>query len=30
MFEDNISLNISRHYAAIMSKYTLYSRELAG
>jgi GNAT superfamily N-acetyltransferase len=30
MFEDNISLNISRHYAAIMRKYTLYSRELAG
>jgi GNAT superfamily N-acetyltransferase len=29
MFEDNISLNISRHYAAIMRKYTLYSRELA-
>jgi GNAT superfamily N-acetyltransferase len=29
MFEDNISLNISRHYAAIMRKYTLYSKELA-
>jgi len=28
MFEDNISLNISRHYAAIMRKYTLYSRDL--
>jgi GNAT superfamily N-acetyltransferase len=28
MFEDNISLNISRHYAAIMRKYTLYSKEL--
>jgi GNAT superfamily N-acetyltransferase len=29
MFEDNISLNISRHYAAIMRKYTLYSKALA-
>jgi GNAT superfamily N-acetyltransferase len=29
MFEDNISLNISRHYAGIMRKYTLYSKELA-
>jgi len=29
MFEDNISLNISRHYAAIMRKYTLYSKDLA-
>jgi GNAT superfamily N-acetyltransferase len=29
MFENNISLNISRHYAAIIRKYTLYSRELA-
>jgi GNAT superfamily N-acetyltransferase len=29
MFEDNISLNISRHYAAILRKYTLYSKELA-
>jgi GNAT superfamily N-acetyltransferase len=29
MFEDNISLNISRHYAAIMRKYTLYSKGLA-
>jgi len=28
MFEDNISLNISRHYATIMRKYTLYSKEL--
>lgn len=29
MFEDNISLNISRHYATIMRKYTLYSKTLA-
>ena len=29
MFEDNISLNISGHYAAIMRKYTLYSKDLA-
>jgi len=29
MFEDNISLNISRHYAASMRKYTLYSKDLA-
>ena len=29
MFEDNISLNISRHYAAVMRKYTLYSKDLA-
>jgi GNAT superfamily N-acetyltransferase len=28
MFEDNISLNISRHYASVMRKYTLYSKEL--
>jgi len=28
MHEDNISCNISNHYAAIMRKYTLYSREL--
>lgn len=30
MFENNISLNISRHYATVMRKYTLYSKELAG
>jgi len=29
MFEDNISLNISRHYATSMRKYTLYSKDLA-
>ena len=29
MFEDNISLNISRHYADVMRKYTLYSKDLA-
>lgn len=29
MFEDNISLNISRHYATVMRKYTLYSKDLA-
>jgi GNAT superfamily N-acetyltransferase len=29
MFEDNISLNISRHYAASMRKYTMYSKDLA-
>jgi GNAT superfamily N-acetyltransferase len=29
MFENNISLNISRHYASIMRKYTLYSKDLA-
>jgi len=29
MFEDNISLNISRHYASLMRKYTLYSKDLA-
>jgi len=29
MFEDNISLNISRHYAAVMRKYTLFSKDLA-
>ncbi len=29
MFENNISLNISRHYATVMRKYTLYSRDLA-
>jgi GNAT superfamily N-acetyltransferase len=28
MFEDNISLNISRHYATVMRKYTLYSKDL--
>lgn len=30
MFENNVSLNISRHYASVMRKYTLYSRELRG
>jgi len=29
MFEDNISLNISRRYARIMRKYALYSKDLA-
>lgn len=29
MFEDNTSLNISRHYASVMRKYTLYSKVLA-
>jgi GNAT superfamily N-acetyltransferase len=29
MFENNISLNISRHYASIMRKYTLYAKDLA-
>ena len=29
MFEDNISLNISRHYAAVMRKYMLYSKGVA-
>jgi GNAT superfamily N-acetyltransferase len=29
MFENNASLKISRHYAAVMRKYTLYSRDLA-
>jgi GNAT superfamily N-acetyltransferase len=29
MFENNISLNISRHYASIMRKYTLFSKDLA-
>ena len=29
MFEDNISLKISRHYATIIRKYTLYSKDLA-
>jgi GNAT superfamily N-acetyltransferase len=29
MFENNISLNISRHYASIMRKYVLYSKDLA-
>jgi GNAT superfamily N-acetyltransferase len=29
MFEDNISLNISRHYATVMRKYALYSKDLA-
>jgi GNAT superfamily N-acetyltransferase len=30
MFENNISLNISRHYATVMRKYTLYFKELVG
>jgi GNAT superfamily N-acetyltransferase len=29
MFEDNISINISRHYASVMRKYTLYFKDLA-
>jgi GNAT superfamily N-acetyltransferase len=29
MFENNASLKISRHYAAVMRKYTLYSKDLA-
>jgi GNAT superfamily N-acetyltransferase len=29
MFENNISLNISRHYASTMRKYNLYSKDLA-
>jgi hypothetical protein len=29
MFEDNISLNISRHYASVMRKYALFSKALA-
>lgn len=29
MFENNTSLNISRHYAEVMRKYTLYSKDLA-
>lgn len=28
MFENNISLNISGHYASIMRKYTLYAKDL--
>jgi GNAT superfamily N-acetyltransferase len=28
MFENNASLNISRHYATVMRKYTLYSKDL--
>lgn len=28
MFEDNTSLNISRHYASLMRKYSLYSKVL--
>ena len=28
MFENNISLYISRHYATVMRKYTLYGKEL--
>jgi GNAT superfamily N-acetyltransferase len=30
MFEDNVSLKISRRYATVMRKYTLYGKELAG
>ncbi|MGC1417889.1 MAG: hypothetical protein WA817_21555 [Candidatus Acidiferrum sp.] len=29
MFENNTSLNISRHYAEVMRKYTLFSKDLA-
>jgi len=29
MFENNISMNISRHYATVMRKYALYSKDLA-
>lgn len=29
MFEDNTSLKISRHYAAVMRKYALYFKDLA-
>jgi GNAT superfamily N-acetyltransferase len=29
MFENNTSLNISRHYAMVMRKYILYSKDLA-
>jgi GNAT superfamily N-acetyltransferase len=29
MFEDNVSRNISRHYAAVMRKYKLFSKALA-
>ncbi len=29
MFENNVSLNISHHYATVMRKYTLYSKDLA-
>ena len=29
MFENNVSLNISRHYATVMRKYTLHSKDLA-
>lgn len=29
MFEDNVSLKISRHYASLMRKYKLYSKVLA-
>jgi len=28
MFESNVSLNISHHYASVMRKYALYSKEL--
>lgn len=30
MFEDNVSLKISRRYATVMRKYTLYGKELTG
>ena len=30
MHEDNVSRNISNHYAVTMRRYTLFSRELAG
>ena len=30
MHEDNVSRNISSHYARTMRRYTLYSREIAG
>jgi GNAT superfamily N-acetyltransferase len=29
MFENNVSLNISRHYATVIRKYTLHSKDLA-
>lgn len=29
MFENNISMKISRHYASVIRKYALYSKELA-
>jgi GNAT superfamily N-acetyltransferase len=30
MFEDNLSLKISAHYAQLMRRYTLFSKQLAG